>query len=73
MAIIEIVPILELEKRIYNNIKIIYDETVFDLTDFVEGDIRDVNTPKSNIDKGMLSDFISWTKIADTKYTKNNL
>ena len=38
----------------------------------MEGDIRDVNTPKSNIDKGMLSDFISWTKIADTKYTKNN-
>ena len=41
--------ILELEKRIYNNIKITYDETVFDLTDFVEGDIRDVNTPQTQI------------------------
>ena len=37
----------------------------------MEGDIRDVNTSNPNIDKGMLSDFI-WTKIADTKYTKNN-
>ena len=64
--------ILELEKRIYNNIKIVYDDTNFDLTDYVEGDVRNVNTPKANIDKGMLTDFIAWTKIADTKYTKNN-
>ena len=64
--------ILELEKRIYNNIKIAYDDTNFDLTDYVEGDVRYVNTPKANIDKGMLTDFIAWTKIADTKYTKNN-
>ena len=64
--------ILELEKRIYNNLKMSYDTSIFDLTEYVEGDIRKVDTPKVNIDKGMLSDFIEWTRIADTQYTKNN-
>ena len=64
--------ILELEKRIYNNLKLAYDDTVFDLTDYIEGDVRTVNTKKSNVDKGMLSDFIEWTRIADTQYTRND-
>ena len=64
--------ILELEKRIYNNIKMSYDTTVFDLTDYVEGDVRTVNTTKANVDRAMLSDFIEWTKIADTQYTRND-
>ena len=64
--------IIELETRIYNNIKISYDETIFDLTDYVEGDARDSYSPKDAVDKGMLTDFIEWTSIADTQYTKNN-
>ena len=47
--------ILELERRIYNNIKMTYDTTVFDLTDHVEGDARTVNTTKANVDRAMLS------------------
>ena len=64
--------ILELEKRIYNNIKISYDTSVFDLDEYIEGDSRETDTPKTAIDKGMLKDFIEWTKVADTQYTKNN-
>ena len=64
--------LLELEKRIYNNLKMSYDTSVFDLTDYIEGDVRNVNTPKNNLDSAMLSDFIEWTKLADTEYTKNN-
>ena len=64
--------ILELEKRIYNNIKISYDTPVFDLDEYIEGDSRETDTPKTAIDKGMLKDFIEWTKVADTQYTKNN-
>ena len=64
--------ILELEKRIHNNIKISYDTSVFDLDEYIEGDSRETDTPKTAIDKGMLKDFIEWTKVADTQYTKNN-
>ena len=64
--------LLELEKRIYNNLKMSYDTNVFDLSDYIEGDVRNVDTPKVNVDKAMLSDFIDWTKIADTQYTNNN-
>ncbi len=64
--------LLELEKRIYNNLKMAYDTNVFDLSDYIEGDVRNVDTPKVNVDKAMLSDFIDWTKIADTQYTNNN-
>jgi len=64
--------LLELEKRIYNNIKIAYDQKVFDLTDYIENENRVADLKKTAIDKAMLSDFIEWTKLVDVDYTKND-
>ena len=65
--------ILELEKRIYNNIKIRYNTDIFDINNFVKGINRDTLISKDNLNKVMLTDFISWVRTAgDVDYTDNN-
>jgi hypothetical protein len=62
--------VLELEKRIYNNIKIQYDPQIIDITDFVGGEYRDTQISKASIDNGMIKDFANWlTVIGDVDYT----
>ena len=62
--------ILELEKRIYNNIKVQYDPKIIDLKEFVGGEYRDTRISKLNIDNGMIKDFANWLSVVgDVDYT----
>ena len=65
--------LLELEKRIYNNIKVSYDQSVFNIHDYIEGNYRSGNIDKSAMDKIMISDFISWLPlVGNIDYTTND-
>ena len=64
--------LLELEKRIFNNIKIKYDPTLLDINDLVPGEYRQTGMSFSEINKSMLSNFLSWSKFIDTDYTLHN-
>lgn len=62
--------ILELEKRIYNNIKIDYDRNIINIQSFVGGEYRDTGISKENIDASMIKDFAGWLNIVgDVDYT----
>ena len=65
--------ILELEKRIYNNLKIEYDTNIFDIHDIVGGLNRDTKISKSNIDNIIITDFVKWLDVAKINdYTDNS-
>ena len=63
--------LLELEKRIYNNIKTQYDQTIFDVLDFAPSEKRKTNFSLSEVNAPMLSDFIEWTNLVQDDYTEN--
>ena len=63
--------ILELEKRIYNNIKVEYDSSLFDILDYVPSQYRDTGITKEQIDQTIISDFVQWTRLIDEDYTEN--
>jgi len=64
--------ILELEKRIYNNIKIDYDPEVFDIHDYIPSRFRNTGLTKHQIDQSLLPDFIGWTNQINADFTDNN-
>ena len=64
--------LLELEKRIFNNIKISYDPALLDINDLVPGEYRETGISPAEINKSMLSNFLSWSKFIDTDYTLHN-
>ena len=62
--------ILELEKRIYNNIKVSYDATLIDIHSFVPGANRNTKVSFDSINNTMLKDFASWLNtVGDVDYT----
>ena len=62
--------ILELEKRIYNNIKVNYDPNIIDIHEFITGEYRDTNISRTAAEKTMLKDFASWLSVVgDVDYT----
>lgn len=64
--------LLELEKRIYNNIKIEYNKDIRNIFDFVPGEFRNTGYKTSNIDQSMSADFIKWNSMVGTlDYTNN--
>ena len=64
--------LLELEKRIYNNIKISYDKDIRNIFDFVPGENRNTGYSLNNINQSMSADFIRWNSMAGTlDYTDN--
>lgn len=63
--------ILELEKRIYNNIKIDYSKTQINIHDYIEGKFRSTGLSKADIDRILLKDFAKWNKLANIDYTRN--
>jgi len=64
--------ILEYEKRIYNNIKVKYDSSVFDVTHVVPGAFRtDKYLPSDAIDL-LNKDFINWTGAYSIDAVTNN-
>jgi hypothetical protein len=56
--------LLELETRIYNNIKILYDTDKLNLDDFVGSINRNTGFSKTDIDNVLLSDFAQWLELA---------
>jgi len=64
--------LLELEKRIYNNLKVVYDENVFNIHDYIEGIYRNSNVPKESMDRILISDFVAWLPlVGNPDYTTN--
>ena len=51
--------LLELEKRIYNNIKVPYDKNIVDIHSFVGTYDRNTGFTKESIDEGMMAEFHS--------------
>ena len=65
--------LLELEKRIYNNLKIDYDKSILNIHDYIEGNYRNSNVTKKSLDKILISDFISWLPlVGNPDYTEND-
>jgi hypothetical protein len=56
--------LLELEYRIFNNIKVEYNPEVIDIKDFVGGAYRNTGFSKTVINRSMTSDFSQWLEIA---------
>jgi hypothetical protein len=63
--------LLELEKRIYNNLKVEYDPTLFNIHDYIPGHSRTTDLTQAQINDSMISDFIQWSQLVDDDYTLN--
>ena len=63
--------LLELEKRIYNNLKVEYDPALFNIHDYIPGHSRKTDLTHSQINDSMISDFIQWSQLVDNDYTLN--
>jgi len=64
--------LLELERRIYNNIKIEYDVNYVDIYEFKNGEHRTGGFDAKEINNAFLADFIQWTQLIDDDYAENN-
>lgn len=65
--------ILELEKRIYNNIKVKYDTTILDIHDFVGGIFRNTGIDIQEINRVLITDYSQWlTDIGQPTYDIND-
>lgn len=62
--------ILELEKRIFNNIKIKYDSTIFDITELVPSYIRSTDYSLEEFNEVLAPQFYKWTTLIDRDFTK---
>ena len=56
--------ILELEFRIYNNIKVKYDVNILDIDSFVGHKNRDTGFTRQDVNDIIITDFIEWLSIA---------
>ena len=56
--------VLELELRIYNNIKQTYNERLFNIYDIISSSDRNTGVSKQQIDSVLIPDFIAWAKLA---------
>ena len=64
--------LLELERRIFNNIKVEYDINRLDVNEFLGGEYRKSEFTRQEINSTLLSDFIQWTRGIDKDYTVND-
>jgi hypothetical protein len=65
--------ILDLERRIFNNIKTNYDTTILDIDTFIPGAYRSTKVDIASINNTLLSDFIKWSEsLGGLDYTSNN-
>jgi hypothetical protein len=52
--------LLELERRIYNNIKVDYNSNSFDIYDAIPGKFRNVNYSVSEFNRVLTTNFLTW-------------
>ena len=65
--------LLDFEKRIYNNLKMPYDESVLDIADYVNSKSRNTSFTRTQISKTMIAEFNSWLETVGTPdYVANN-
>ena len=64
--------ILELENRIFNNIKIKYNSDIFDIYDFIPGYSRGNDYSKEEFNQTLSQFFFDWTVNIPQDYTKQN-
>ena len=62
--------ILELEKRIYNNIKISYDTEIFDVNDYLPTYNRVTPYSTSEFNDVLSTHFYSWANVIEQDFTK---
>ena len=62
--------ILELEKRIYNNIKVKYDSTIFDINDIIPSYNRTTDYSLTEFNEVLAPNFYKWTSLIDRDFTK---
>ena len=66
--------LLEFEKRIYNNLKQDYDESIVDLADFIESDFRSTGFTRQKIANVIIAEFNTWLEtVGVPDYTKNDV
>lgn len=64
--------LIDLENRIYNNIKATYNTDILDIHDFMGGKFRDTKFSRESINNSLLKDFTQWLRIVDNDYTSND-
>lgn len=64
--------IIELERRIYNNIKIGYKQDLFDINSIIPGYFRNNQYNLDEINLILKRDFIKWVGLFGLDYTANN-
>ena len=62
--------ILELEKRIFNNIKVAYNPEIFDIYDIIPGYFRDTDYSLKEFNEVLAPNFFKWTSLIDRDFTK---
>ena len=63
--------LLELETRIYNNIKIKYNTDLFDILNFTSGYYRTADVTKQQLDDTIRQEFLKWSRYISQDYTKH--
>lgn len=63
--------ILDLETRIYNNIKVSYDPELFDIHNFVSGFYRNTGLSVTDLNNVLRQEFLRWTSFIKEDYTKH--
>jgi hypothetical protein len=64
--------LLEFERRIYNNIKVAYDTSLFDIYDFIPGYNRVTDVLFDDLNNIMAGDFLHWSNLIADDYTKHS-
>lgn len=64
--------LLELETRIYNNLKVAYDPRIMDINDALPGMFRKTSHSVQQIDKSIEQEFLRWTGMFSVDYVTNN-
>lgn len=64
--------LLELEKRIYNNVKVEYDVNLFNINDYIPGKFRVLDYNLQEINQLLSQDFLRWAGTNRVNYTTNN-
>jgi len=64
--------LLELERRIYNNIKVQYDTNIFNIADYVPGKFRVTDYSLSEFNQVLSQSFLSWAGTNRVDYTTNS-
>ena len=62
--------ILELENRIFNNIKVEYDTTIFDIADLIPSYNRPGDYSRKEFNQVLAPSFYQWSALVDRDFTK---